>query len=298
MVTIAIPCYQSNIFFLQQAIQSVLEQTNHEWRLLIVDGNESKDHELNKLIVSFDSEKIKYVRNTADLSMAGNWNFALEQSKTDLVTLLHDDDMLGPEYVAKMLEAASLNADASCFFCDVDIVDDKGKFVYSFPDWIKRFIRPNKKKLLLRGDDGLASLLKGCYVFCPSICFRKSKLETSPFRHKWKMVTDLDFYFQTLREGGSMEGLSDKLYKYRRHDQNQTAILTANLGRFEEEVSLYSEISEQVKDYWPTAAKIAHKKSIIKAHLLFQIVRSAVNFRFKQANMYSTFLKKLISNGK
>lgn len=282
MISICIPIYNSNFEYLKRAVQSVLSQNSSEWELKLVDGSTEPSNEIKEWVKSLNNKKIQYVQNTQDKSMAGNWNYAYNSASTELVTLLHDDDMLSPEYVKKMLVFSKENPNSSAYFCNVNTVNEQDMSTLTLADYIKRFIQPKGKQIHLKGDEGLSQLLKGCFIFCPTMCYQKSKLPQLPFDKKWKMVTDLDFYINTLKEGGTLTGHNDKLYLYRRHSNNQTSKLTQSLVRFEEEICFYSKTASDIHHSWVLTKKTATKKRIIKLHLLYLITLTLVRFDFKQ----------------
>ena len=66
--------------------------------------------------IVFGDERISYHKNETNLGMVPNWNRQFELAETDLLTLLHQDDCLLPNYVALMetaqmrfIEARSAN---------------------------------------------------------------------------------------------------------------------------------------------------------------------------------------------
>ncbi|WP_042150703.1 MULTISPECIES: glycosyltransferase [unclassified Pseudoalteromonas] len=293
MISICIPIYNSNFEYLDRAVQSVLAQSSSDWILKLVDGSTEPSKKIKSWALGLNNKKIEYVINSQDKSMSGNWNYAFNLAATELVTLLHDDDMLSPNYIEEMVKLSKENPNSSAYFCNVNTIDEQEQLTLTIADYIKRFIQPKGKFIHLSGDKGLAHLLKGVFIFCPTMCYRKSKLTQQPFNKKWKMVTDLDFYINTIKTGGVLTGTSEKLYLYRRHSNNQTSKLTQSLIRFEEEVSIYTQVESDVLDSWLLTKKVANKKVIIKLHLIFLIFQSFIRFDFKQLKKLSYFLFSL-----
>lgn len=297
MITFAIPCYKSNIDYLRVALQSVVVQTSNQWALHLVDGNTQPDQRLIDLVDEFKTQykqnKIQYLYNVKDRSMAGNWNYAIETATSDLVVLLHDDDKLDSNYVAQMLTLSEQYKKSAAFFCGVDLIDENNRKKVSFADKIKSYIEPKGPIVLLQKDPGLSALLKGCFIFCPSVCYRKSMLPKGGFSATWKMVTDLDMYSRILQNGKAIVGTKDVLFHYRRHNENQTAKLTNNFIRFDEECAFYNELHIQLNpSKWPLSRKETKKKRIIKLHLLFLALLNFVKFRFKKSFSHFCYLIK------
>ncbi|GAP74582.1 glycosyl transferase, family 2 [Pseudoalteromonas sp. SW0106-04] len=283
MITIAIPCFNTDKNYIKTAIDSVCAQSCSNWVLHVVDGNPRADSALQFLCESYSSDQIRYLRNPDDHSMAGNWNFAFDSANTELVSLLHDDDFLDPTYVAEMLILAKKHHLASAYFCDVDIVDSNSRVSNTFVDVVKTIIRPKYHEVTLSGDVGLSALLKGCFIYCPTIVFRKSKLPSSPFKSKWAMVTDLQFYADVLISGGSIIGSAKKLFSYRRHEGNQTVLLTATRRRFEEELCFYRSLcAETAQLGWHKSLFHCRYQPIIRLHILYQAAKELMHLRIKR----------------
>lgn len=294
MITFSIPCFQSNMEFLNQAIQSVREQSSPYWKLLIVDGNVKQHDELIALVYELNDERISYVRNDQDRSMAGNWNFAFNAASTEFVVLLHDDDYLASNYVKEMTKLINNKPNASMFFCDVNVVNELGRSITTLPDTIKKLIKPNSSVISLQGDKGLSMLLKGCFIFCPTCCYKKGDMPSFPFSSRWKMVTDFQIYFDLLFKGKVLIGTNKKLYFYRRHKNNQTVILTKNFKRFEEEVCFYNVVNLTIDASWSRSKKASASKAIIKFHLIYVAFKNMFSLRFSNLLKCLKFIKNYI----
>jgi glycosyl transferase family 2 len=83
---------------LPYSIRSVLASTRDNFELLIMD-NCSADNTAG-VVKSFDDPRIKYVRGESRLSMAGNWERALDHVSGDYAMVLGDDDALLPDALA------------------------------------------------------------------------------------------------------------------------------------------------------------------------------------------------------
>src|SRR4051812_27167102 len=103
-ITFAVPYYRG-LAYLRRAIESVFAQHSPDWKLIVVD--DGSDEPAEALVQQFPDPRVSYLRNTATLGMAGNWNRCLDLAQTNLVTVLHADDELLPNYVQLMAAAAA-----------------------------------------------------------------------------------------------------------------------------------------------------------------------------------------------
>ncbi|MCP5044358.1 MAG: glycosyltransferase, partial [bacterium] len=95
-ITYAIPFYRKTDL-LRAAIESVRSQSRDDWELLVCDDS-GIELGVEALVRGFGDERIDYARNRENLGMVETWNRCIAQARTDLVTLLHADDLLLPHY--------------------------------------------------------------------------------------------------------------------------------------------------------------------------------------------------------
>lgn len=276
-LTIAIP-YYSRPEFLLQAIESVFAQTNPNWCLVVFDDNPSTPLDKTLIKPYLNDPRFTYSLNSENLGIGGNWNQCVNKCNTEFLTILHSDDMLSGDYVDQILDAMDRYPNVTASFCEAEIIDDHSRPKFSFPDKIKHFLKPSKGDFLITGEDGTARLLRGNFIMCPTLCYRMSRIRTDTFSSSWKMVLDLDFYIRELIAGGSFIGLNRSLYKYRRHENNQTSVLGMN--RFNEEIAFYLSLVTKLEEInWHKAAKTARQFWMIKLHIAFHFLIDLVHLR-------------------
>jgi glycosyltransferase involved in cell wall biosynthesis len=281
-LTYAIPYYKG-LTYLEYAIQSVINQENPNWKLIVVDDRGAEDAE--SLVKSFSDDRLSYVRNESTLGMSFNWNKALSLVTTELVTILHADDELLPNYTDVVTSLMEKHPEATAVHCRTEIINEHGNKTFSLPDTVKKIVRPHgKNNVITYGEHGLWSLTKGQWIFCPTMCYRQSLIPSGHFSNDWKMVLDLELMSRILLDGGTIVGSSVVAYRYRRHSSNQTVRLTNSNKRFEEEIKLLDIISGQCSDRgWDRAARSAHRKIVIRFHMLYQSLRSLGNLKMLRA---------------
>jgi glycosyltransferase involved in cell wall biosynthesis len=278
-LTIAIPFYRG-LDYLASAIESVLAQKRPDWKLEVFDDS-GQNGEIEELMGSYEDPRLAYHRNEQNLGMVPNWNRCIDRAETDLVTLLHADDRLEPDYVAAMLDLAERHADAAAYFCDARIIDAKGRRRFSFADATKAFFVPRGGgEYVLRGEPGVRALMRGNFIMCPTLCFRKSVLGSERFSESWEQVQDLEFTTRLLMRGVSLVGTRRTAYAYRRHERSATSLQSESLLRFEEEFRLFDQVAERAEELgWSDVARLSRRKTIVRLHLLYQVARDAAILR-------------------
>jgi glycosyltransferase involved in cell wall biosynthesis len=264
-LSFAIP-YYDGLDFLSEAIDSVRRQSMDDWELVVVDdaGPEPAGH----LVSGLGDPRIRYHRNDERRGLPGNWNECVARTTAPLVTVLHGDDRLRPTYAERVLAAAERHPQAAAFFTGTAVIDAQGRPARTYVDSLKAMIARGHRSGELAGDSGLAALLSGNFVYCPSLCLRRDAVGSEPFDVQWRFVADWDFTVRQLIEGRVLVGIDEKLLEYRRHASQTTARMTLDAGRFTEELGFLSQMARVADDRgFPRAARAARRRVATRAHV-------------------------------
>ena len=278
-ITYAVP-YYSGLGYLRMALQSLVGQENKHWLAIVLDDRGGEDAE--ETVRSFNDDRISYVRNETNLGLSGNWNKALSLVTTELVTLFHSDDELESNYTDLILGLMARYPEAVAGHCRARVIGPTGKALWSLPDEVKKIIRPKGiDDIVTQGEEGLLSLVKGAWIFCPTLCYRKSLLPSGGFSSTWKFVLDVDLTSRILFDGGVVVGTPTVGYRYRRHLTNQTALLTESNIRFQEEIDHLNQVSLRSSEIgWKRVQRSANRKVIVRLHMLYQALRAIVELKW------------------
>lgn len=295
-LTVAVPFYRQREY-LRDAVGSVFAQADPRWRLVVSDGGGTSAGFVRELLGA--DPRCRVLPSDRPLGMADNWSRCLEAADTPLVTLLHEDDWLRPGYVGAMLAAADSYPNAIAFFCEAAVIGPDGRRRFSLPDFVKRFYRPEYGRVVrVSGERGLRAVMRGNFVMCPTLCFRRGRLGVRRFEPRWRQVLDLDLIARLLLAGEELVGLPDVLYDYRRHADNATAVQTESLLRFEEERDLFGEVAAAAEQVgWRSAARTARRRTVIRLNLLVRIAQAVAARRWASARRAFAFLGTLPGGG-
>lgn len=124
-VTIAIPTYKrANL--LGQTIESALKQKSVcEFEVIVVDNNPERDDETEKLLASYNHERLYYYKNDKNLGLPGNWNRLFTLARGEWVVMVHDDDLLCNNFLEDIYPFLNMS---------VDIISGKFYPFYDSPD--------------------------------------------------------------------------------------------------------------------------------------------------------------------
>jgi glycosyltransferase involved in cell wall biosynthesis len=293
---IVVPYFDNQDYF-YRLLDSILNQDSESWFLTIVDDSGGNDPLVLRPEIT-QNARINLVVNSQNLGLGKSWNIGLESMKSlhnpDVVGVIHADDELEPNYVSTVLAAHTANPDAFAVHTEVRIVDEHGSFRFSFPDFIKGIVRPgsSRDEVVSRGDVGLSQILRGNFVFCPTLSFKTAMCEFPMFNEEWNMAIDLDLISRSLLSGKTIVGVGDKVYRYRRHGGNLTSRLNKSTERFSEEIQFYAQISTTCKEQgFSTSACVARRMRIVKFHILYQIAKSVLSGNIGLVRKLSVALK-------
>lgn len=99
LVSIVIPTFRRPLK-LKEALESALKQIDYyDYDIIIIDNDPERGCPTEKMMSDFKDQKIRYYKNEQNIGMVGNWNRGYELSKSEWIVMLHDDDLLCPEYL-------------------------------------------------------------------------------------------------------------------------------------------------------------------------------------------------------
>jgi glycosyltransferase involved in cell wall biosynthesis len=291
-LTFAVP-YYSGPRYLTRALESIRALTGLRWRAIVCD--DSPEGGAEELVRQIRDERIRYHRNARTLGIGGNFNRCIDLAETELVTVVHGDDELVPNYGTLMLDLARQYPDAVGYYCRVTTIGPDGNHVISIPDVVKDVINPaSRREAILEGERGIRALLHGNFIIAPTLCFRKSVLGPRRFQEHLKFVVDLDFTMSLLLDGERLVGVPERSYRYRRHEDSATSELTRTTERFLEESSFYDRTLTVVRERgWDRCERICRAKRMIKLNMAFSAARSTGALRFRQAYRQLALIRKV-----
>ncbi|MFU8945627.1 glycosyltransferase family 2 protein [Mycetocola zhadangensis] len=271
-IDIMMPFYGDPGLF-KVAVQSVLSQTDPNWRLVIVDDR-YPDRRPAKWVESLDEARIVYIVNDKNLGVSGNFQRCIDLAQTEFCTIMGCDDALEPGYVARMHELIADHPTVAYIQPGVVVIDGEGQISGSLADRIKRacMIRSNGP-VELGGERLAASLARANWTYFPSICWRAETLRRHGFRPDYRIVLDLALQFEIILSGSDM--LLDnriKTFRYRRHTASVSSWTAVDGSRFTEERLLLNEVAERFRaEGWTRAYRASKRRVTSRLNALKQI---------------------------
>lgn len=195
LVSICIPAYNASKF-IGSTLESCLNQSYKNIEIVITDDC-SKDNTAD-IVLSFNDERIKLIKNEQNLGVQKNWNKALINSSGKYCKVMGADDIIYPtciEEQVKVMENPN-NADVVLVTSYKDVIDQNGEKIISrkYPGFGKINGINAVKKSLHRGTNMIGEPVAGL--------FRKEILQKSGYYSGDNLyMIDMDLWSRMLKHG-------------------------------------------------------------------------------------------------
>lgn len=128
-VSVCIPAFRGR--FLAATIESILDQTRPADEIIVVDDH-SPDN-LWPIVARYSELGVRYVRNSSNLGVPGNYTQALSLAQCDYVMLFGDHDLMLPHFVERSAELLDTDPDVAFVFALCDAVDETVQVIQRYP---------------------------------------------------------------------------------------------------------------------------------------------------------------------
>lgn len=226
-ISVIVPCYNQS-HFLEEALQSVMDQTDSNWECIIInDGSFDKTEEIALVWCAKDS-RFRYVKKeNGGLSSARNTGIAISQG--EYILPLDADDKIHANYLEKIVKAFSENP-------ALELVTSKIQFFGS-----------SNKELKLPNYNYKKLLVQNCFV-CSS-AFKKTSWESvGGYDTNMKSFEDWEFWIRILNEKSQVCIIPELMFRYRKHDKGSLSNSFKTNPDFY--YSLYDYVYEKHKDIY------------------------------------------------
>lgn len=128
--SVIIPTY-NRAAFIEETIQSVLEQSYPHYEIIVVD-NCSTDNTAELLEPFIRARQIQFIKHEENYERARSRNTGMSAARGDFVTFLDSDDFMYSDNLKDAAEYAGAHPNAKCFHNLFELVDGERKVIYTF----------------------------------------------------------------------------------------------------------------------------------------------------------------------
>ncbi|THA84679.1 glycosyltransferase family 2 protein [Streptomyces sp. A0592] len=262
--------YYGDVQLMQDAVRSVLAQTDRDFRLVVID--DGKEPEVPGWFAGLGDDRVHYTRNEQNLGITKNFQKCVRLSEADYVVIMGCDDVLHPHYLETVRSIIEERPGIGMVQPGVEVIDGTGQVTQGLADNTKkRLYAPQVKgRRLMGGEELAASVLRGNWLYFPSIAWRGEVLRKVNFRDDYSVIQDLALVVDLL-EGGEQMVIdnSTTVFQYRRHAVSESSVQAFSGTRFAEAERYFSAVADRMDARgWPKAARAARFHSASRLHAL------------------------------
>lgn len=209
MISVILPVYNGKEEHLRQAIESILSQTYTDYEFIIINDG-STDENIEKVILSYNDSRIKYVKQeNSGVAQTLNNGLAIAQGK--YIARMDADDISLPNRFEKQVQFLETHTEFA--LCG---------------SWIEVFYKSGKRNITRYLEyPKILDCLRGGIVAHPAVMFNRVEFEKYNLRYNpeykcedfelWsRAIVYLNFY-----------NIQEPLLLYRRHENNISFINSA-----------------------------------------------------------------------
>ncbi len=262
MLDIALPFY-GDVGYLKLAVESIRNQSSPDWHLYVSDDG-YPDPLVAEYFQNLDDSRISYSRNETNLGANRNFQHCLSLVQSDFVTIMGADDLMHPEYVAR-ITAAIKEQSVDIVLPQIVVINEFNKPIYPLTDRMKsRIALPSGT---YEGEEIAISLMKGNWTYFPSIAWRTDAIKSIGFREGLFVSQDLGLLLDVVVKGGKLKVLPDVLFSYRRHSSSDSSVRAIDGDRFIEEKEFFTIFQKEFQSLnWKRASRAARVHLTSRLH--------------------------------
>jgi glycosyltransferase involved in cell wall biosynthesis len=199
LVSVIVPCY-NQAQYLDEALQSVLDQTYINWECIIVnDGSRDHTEIVAKKWTKKDSRFIYLFKENGGLSSARN--FGIKAAKGEFILTLDADDKYEPTFMEK----------------GVHILEDVSN-IGVVSSWYYRFVGDKKYSLFQPKGETIKDFLFNNAAIGTSLFRKVCWEEAGGYDEKMKSgYEDWEYYIRVCKKDWTVHIIQEPLFLYRQH---------------------------------------------------------------------------------
>lgn len=124
--SVMIPTYQPNLIFLEQTLNSILQQASDEAEMQIeVVDDGSPNETLATWVEKIGQGRIQYYRQPKRRGLGGCWNTCIERAKGEWIHILHHDDLVLPGFYDHLKNGIKEAPEIGAAFTQFYLIDEE-----------------------------------------------------------------------------------------------------------------------------------------------------------------------------
>lgn len=200
LVSIVVPVYNAERF-IDETIQTVLNQTYTNWELILID-DKSTDDSVKLIMPYLKDKRISLLKNKVNSGAAISRNKGVDATKGRYIAFLDADDLWHPEKLGRQV-AFMQRQNCAFSFTGYEFADENGK--------------PNGKKVYVPETITYKQALKNTTISTITVMFNVNKITKNAIHMpNLRRGQDTATWWRILRTVSGAHGINEQLSYYRR----------------------------------------------------------------------------------
>lgn len=213
LLTVIMPVYNGEMY-LEEAIDSILNQTFTDFKLLVLNDNSTDS--TPRILEAYQKKdsRVEVITKTKNEGPANLRNEGIERSQSEFIALMDADDISLPTRFEKQLEVFKNKPNIGVCATWFTFFGDKQKL-------IKHAVEPEALKV---------QFLSSCGVGNPTVMFRASAIKDFRFEHQYVPAEDYGLWSEVIQIT-DFYNIPESLLNYRWHPNNISQTKAENLRK-------------------------------------------------------------------
>ncbi|MDR6690436.1 glycosyltransferase involved in cell wall biosynthesis [Microbacterium sp. 1154] len=254
---------------LYDAVRSVQAQNDPDWRLTVIDDC-YPDVSVADFFQNLDDARVTYTRNTENVGITENFRECVRRAEATHLTILGCDDLLHPNYVEVVKRTIAAVPHADVIQPGVQVIDEHGAPSQPLTDRVKHDLlapRRGTDIAVLRGPEMATSLIRGNWLYWPSLTFRTETIRRFDFRDGFPVIQDLALLMDMAFAGATLAYDPEIAFSYRRHSESASQKTLLDGERFADERRYYALAARLAGDLgWRRTRRTARLRIVSRLH--------------------------------
>ena len=198
-ISVIMPCYNAEKY-IASAINCILAQTFENFEFIII--NDGSSDKTDEIISGFSDDRIKYFNRTR-MGIAGQLNFGISVSNTDIIARMDSDDLCLPDRLTIQYNFLKEHKDVSLLGTSFILIDESSNY-------ISKKIQPETHDAIEFMMPVIASVLHATIMF-----YKEVVVQSGGYKENISFAEDHELFLRVLAAGYKMHNIQAPLYKYR-----------------------------------------------------------------------------------
>ena len=204
LVSVIMSCYNENIDWIKESIDSIIKQTYRNIEIIIVNDNPENEEIISLLeYYSKNEKRISIIFNDKNLGLVKSLNKAIKFAKGNYIARMDSDDVSDINRISEQVSFLEKNKDIDLVMTHANLIDEQGKNIGEF---ITTPCKINDIKKLLRYRN---------VCMHPTWLLKKSMVDKLEGYKEFLYVEDYEFLCRAIVNGYNLATIPKKLLNYR-----------------------------------------------------------------------------------